>query len=186
MDVIGKNFKYKFVQNFLNNSERNILYNYCKFRHVSNSTNFDSPTFVKTADSFFYADPLMESLMIVKKDLIENITGKELLPTYSFWRMYTHGANLPKHSDRPSCEISATVNIYGDQDWPIYMDGKSVILKPGDACIYLGMEVEHYRNEYDGDHQAQVFIHYVDKNGIYKEWNLDKRNHFLERKPNEI
>lgn len=177
MDVIRKDFKYKVIKNFLTDKEWNLMYGYCRLRHTNNKDKFAAPDEIPTADTSFYGDPLMESLMILKKQEMEKLTGKELFPTYSFWRMYTHGAILPKHSDRPSCEISVTVNIFGDKDWPIFMDGTPLILKPGDACIYLGQEVEHLRDEYEGDHQAQVFLHYVDKNGKNAEWNLDKREH---------
>jgi hypothetical protein len=48
-------------------------------------------------------------------------------------------------------------------------------MEPGDAAIYLGCEVEHWREEFKGDWHAQTFLHYVDKNGLNKEWFKDKR-----------
>ena len=36
------------------------------------------------------------------------LIGKEVLPTYSYARLYTEGEILSKHKDRPSCEISVT------------------------------------------------------------------------------
>ena len=36
-------------------------------------------------------------------------------------------------------------------------------------------EVEHWREEFTGDWQAQTFLHYVNKNGKNKEWFKDKR-----------
>ena len=110
-------------------------------------------------------------------------TGLELLPTYAFWRMYTLNADLKKHKDRPSCEISVTIMIGSDGTiWPIYMDGAELNLGPGDAAIYLGCEIEHWREEFKGDWQAQTFLHYVDKNGPNKEWVKDKRLMYGEQK----
>jgi hypothetical protein len=48
-------------------------------------------------------------------------------------------------------------------------------MEPGDAAIYLGCEIEHWREEFKGDWHAQTFLHYVDKNGQNKEWAKDKR-----------
>ena len=114
--------------------------------------------------------------MLKKKNIIEKETNKTLLPTYSFWRMYTKFATLEKHTDRPSCEISVTLNICGDDtEWPIYMDGASITLGYGDAAIYLGCEVEHWREPFEGDYQMQAFLHYVDKNGKNKNHYKDNR-----------
>mgnify|MGYP003120860093 FL=1 len=61
------------------------------------------------------------------------------------------------------------------EKWPIFMDGTSVELEAGDAVIYSGCEVEHWREEFLGDYHSQFFLHYVDKNGPHKELNLDNR-----------
>ena len=59
--------------------------------------------------------------------------------------------------------------------WPIYMEGTEIDLQPGDAVIYLGCELEHWREEFKGDWHAQAFLHYVDKKGSHIEWAKDKR-----------
>ena len=101
--------------------------------------------------------------MVNKLDLMQKETGLELLPTYAFWRMYTINADLKKHKDRESCEISATVMLGSDgTPWPIFIGGTEINLEPGDAAIYLGCEVEHWREEFKGDWHTQTFLHYVD------------------------
>ena len=55
------------------------------------------------------------------------------------------------------------------------MNGAGIDMEPGDAVIYLGCEIEHWREEFNGDWHAQTFLHYVDKNGSNKEWVKDKR-----------
>lgn len=55
------------------------------------------------------------------------------------------------------------------------MDDSEINLNPGDAVIYLGREVKHWRNELKGDFQSQVFLHYVDQNGEFTEHYKDKR-----------
>jgi hypothetical protein len=41
--------------------------------------------------------------------------------------------------------------------------------------FYRGVECPHWREPLNGDHVAQVFLHYVDQNGPYAEWKYDKR-----------
>jgi hypothetical protein len=90
--------------------------------------------------------------------------------------MYTYLAELVKHKDRPSCEISVTIMIGSDKTkWPIFIEGNSIELNEGDAVIYLGCELEHWRDEFKGDWHAQVFMHYVDQNGPYSDFKFDKR-----------
>ena len=36
--------------------------------------------------------------------------------------LYKQGDELKRHKDRPSCEISTTLNLGGDP-WPIFIDG---------------------------------------------------------------
>jgi len=161
-----KNFKYKLIKNFLTKEEIKLLTDYCRIKH---RLNFDSFDFRQNdnGDTYFYADPLMESLMINKLDIMQKETGLELLCTYAFWRMYTLNADLKKHKDRPACEISVTVMIGSDgTKWPIYMDGAEINMEPGDAAIYLVSEAEHWRVQLKGDLHAQIFLHYVDLNSL--------------------
>jgi hypothetical protein len=55
------------------------------------------------------------------------------------------------------------------------MEGAKINLQPGDAVIYLGCELEHYREEFKGDWCAQVFIHYVDAEGDNASLEQDKK-----------
>ena len=166
-------FKYKIIKNFLDEKELEILFPYCKDRHYNNLTNFDMLQ-NNNGNTFFYKDPLIQTFLTRNKKLIEEQTSLELLETYSFWRCYTYGAELKKHKDRPSCEISATVFVASDKDkWPIFMGGTEVNLNPGDAVIYKGCDIEHWRETFEGDYHIQFFLHYVDKYGKYKDYKGD-------------
>ena len=47
----------------------------------------------------------------------------------------------------------------------------------GDAVMYLGVELEHGReSSFKGDYMAQVFLHYVQKNGVFSDHEYDKIN----------
>lgn len=172
------NFKSKIIKNFLSKEELKLIKEYCVMKHRTNFFYFDDIQSVNR-DTGFYADTLMESLLINKKHIIEREINLELLPTYSYWRVYSMFANLEKHKDRPPCEISATIMIDADKsNWPLKIEGVSYNLNPGEALIYSGTESWHERDEYEGDYHIQTFLHYVNKNGPYKDHFRDKRQLF--------
>jgi len=56
--------------------------------------------------------------------------------------------------------------------------GMEVLLNPGDMLIYRGCELEHWRNPYDSDGCAQVFLHYNNASLPHAEINkFDTRPH---------
>jgi len=143
-----------------------------------------------------YADHVMETLLMKVLPVMKEKTGLNLVPTYSYARVYEHGAELKRHKDRPSCEISTTLNLGGDP-WAIYLDptgannvideyknihkpgapeGVKVDLNPGDMLIYSGCELEHWRKPFEGKLCGQVFLHYNHVDGRFAKTNLyDKR-----------
>ena len=48
-------------------------------------------------------------------------------------------------------------------------------MAPGDALVYQGTRVAHWREPWDGITQAQVFLHYVRSDGPYSQQALDGR-----------
>jgi hypothetical protein len=129
----------------------------------------------------WYSAFCTESLMLILKEKIEEITGKTLIPAYSFARIYYNGTILKGHDDRPSCQYSATVSIQNDgTDWPIWIDSFQgertyVNLAPGDMLVYRGDKLLHGRDEYTGTKHLQTFLHYVDQDGEYKNHAYDQR-----------
>jgi len=126
-----------------------------------------------------YADIVMETLLEKIKPVMEKNTGLKVLPTYTYARIYKKGDILKRHKDRPSCEISNTINLGGDS-WPIYLEpsgekgkeGVKVNLNPGDMLIYRGCELEHWREAFEGDNCGQVFLHYNDANSSEGQKNI--------------
>ena len=141
-------------------------------------------------------DKLLEDLL----PHFEKHCGKKLYPTYSYARLYKPGEELKVHRDRPACEISATVTLgFSGKQWAIYMadadekgevitsveyeQNKShkvtnvseILMNVGDAVLYRGMDKVHWRNKFEGDWQAQVFLHYVDADGKHADQKFDGR-----------
>jgi hypothetical protein len=176
MGIIGKDFKYKKIENFLSKDELELANYYMLLKHKKNQQSFDLMQ-SNNYDSYFYEDPFAESLLMLKLPLMEKQTGLKLFPTYSFTRFYSYNAELEKHTDRPSCEISVTVMFGSDgTKWPIYMENTPIEMKPGEACIYMGCDIEHYRKPFIGDWHSQAFLHYVNQNGPNAEYKYDKRD----------
>jgi hypothetical protein len=124
-----------------------------------------------------HGHPVFDQLLLDLLPNFEIASGLKLYPTYSYARLYSFGDELKKHTDRPACEISATVTLGFEGDvWSIYMDGKKVDMAVGDAVLYKGMDVEHWREVYtEGQWQAQVFLHYVDADGKHADQKFDGR-----------
>ena len=138
-----------------------------------------------------YADMVMETLLMKVLPKMQQETGLQLIPTYSYARIYKRGDILKRHKDRPSCEISTTLNL-GGNPWPIFIDGTGannvideyknivkpgapegtkVLLDVGDMLVYSGCELEHWREPFDGNICGQVFLHYNHVNGPFAEKN---------------
>jgi hypothetical protein len=103
---------------------------------------------------------------------IEQAVGEELIPTYAYARLYSNGDILERHTDRPACEVSITIQLGRSHHyaWPIYMGGQRFDLSEGDGVIYPGCDVEHWRDRCDGPdgyYSGQVFLHFVRKHGVH-------------------
>jgi predicted 2-oxoglutarate/Fe(II)-dependent dioxygenase YbiX len=126
---------------------------------------------------------VFDKLLVDLLPHFEKVLGKRLYPTYSYARLYKTGEKLKIHTDRASCEISATLTLgFDGEPWPIFMgdedkkNASKITMEVGDAVLYRGMEKHHWRKKFKGKWQAQVFLHYVDADGPHKEWKFDKRH----------
>lgn len=131
-------------------------------------------------------------LLVEKVPLVSSLFGEDVLPTYTYSRIYKHSSVLARHRDRPACEVSLTLNLSKTHDWPIHFqrpDGSetSVELEPGDAILYLGCAADHWRDQFMGDEYTQVFMHYVRAYGenawAYFDKNRDGSAEQLEEVP---
>lgn len=146
-----------------------------------------------------HGHPVFDSLLEQLLPSMETLTGKRLHPTYAYARMYSPGEILNVHTDRPACQYSMTLTLgFEGNPWPIFMakvgdedsgvpmqtaagetvyavDPACIKAQPGDAVVYRGCDMLHWRNTFTGQWQAQVFLHYVDADGPYAEWKYDKR-----------
>ena len=200
--------KYQVIKNAISYELANFVYNYFMLKRDAvnfmyrNNINYESPLLGTWTDKqvpntySHYADFVMETLLMKVLPKMQQETDLELVPTYSYARIYKKGDILRRHKDRPSCEISTTIHLGGTK-WPIFIDGTGsdnvideyknihkpnapkgteVLLDVGDMLVYSGCELEHWREALDGDNCAQVFLHYNHLNGRFAKSNMfDKR-----------
>jgi len=200
--------KYQVIKKAISYELANFIFNYfllkrdaVKFMYDNNLT-YDNGMFGTWADAQIpntyshYGDHVMETLLVKVLPIMAQETGLELIPTYSYARLYKKGDILKRHKDRPSCEISTTINL-GGNPWPIFIDGTGgdnvideyknihkpnapagtkVLLDVGDMLVYSGCELEHWREPFEGEVCGQVFLHYNHVNGPFAEKNrFDRR-----------
>ena len=193
--------KYVLIKKFISKEQANYLYTYGIMRANRAATMARSkwPNYREELDGTFsdqqvpgtyscYADTAMEALLLQGLDGMRKITGLNLAPTYSYWRLYKNGDVLKRHKDRPSCEVSTTLclgynneNLKGKKkhwqlyNWPMWVDktggvgnkGVPIHMEPGDMIVYRGCEIEHWREPFIGQNHAQVFLHYNNVDGPY-------------------
>ncbi len=192
-----KKHKYLVIRNAISFELANFAFNYflmkrdaTKWMHDNNYVSEFTPGFGTWKDEQIpntfscYGDTFMETLMMKVLPVMEKHTALKLLPTYSYTRAYKKGDELKRHKDRPSCQISTTLHL-GGNEWPIYIDptggdnvptGNRVDLKIGDMLVYSGCELEHWREPFKGNVCVQTFLHYNDANGRFGKENIfDKR-----------
>lgn len=143
---------------------------------------------IPNARAIIHHELMFETLQEILWPEIESIIDDELLPTYSYARLYSNEDILEQHTDRPACEVSVTIQLGRSHHyaWPIYVGNTRIDLGEGDAIIYKGCEVEHYRKICEGPenyYSGQLFIHFVRKNGEHSKeandtsiTNIDRSN----------
>ncbi|HZG09013.1 MAG TPA: hypothetical protein VEZ70_08545 [Allosphingosinicella sp.] len=128
--------------------------------------------------------------------LMSQLVGRELLPTYDYFRIYRAGDVCRVHSDRYSCEHSMSLTLdYSDGVvWPLEVEKArsdpsakvaenfgqaafaSVAMEVGDAVLYKGVSHRHGRTTPNPNGwSAHLFLHWVDREGPYSDQAFDGR-----------
>jgi hypothetical protein len=185
--------KYQVIKKAVSYELANFIFNYFLLKRdavkwmYENNITYDNGMFGTWTDQqvpntySHYADMVMETLLVKMLPVMASETGLDLVPTYSYARIYKHGDILKRHKDRPSCEISTTLNLGGDP-WPIYIDGTGadnvideqrniikpnapegtkVLLEVGDMLVYSGCELEHWREPFEGNRFVVKYFYII-------------------------
>ena len=172
---------YIIIPNFISSYRANKLKD--EFVEYSQKNNLGGDAQILTSSSEYnYNYISFLELLCEKTPEVSEILEESVLPTYTYARVYKNGSVLKKHSDRDACEISLTLHLGGDKPWLIWIknpegEDRSVELKSGDAMMYRGTISECWRDEYEGEEYAQVFLHYVRSRGECAYTYFDTENH---------
>lgn len=156
---------YLVVEGFLDRRLARILYDILLIRQWRGEFKRDDQ--VPEARSH-WGDSTLDAVLIGLLPELESASGCALLPTYSYARLYLHGQFLPRHRDREACEVAATIHLGHDgaEPPPIrFAPDVAVIQHPGDAVVYLGDQIEHWRDPFAGTNFGQLFLNYVRADG---------------------
>jgi hypothetical protein len=149
---------------------------------VANGYNTNICTDVQVENTLYYHlnGIVSETIAEIIWPKLEEIVGEDLYPTYSYARVYQNGNVMEKHTDRPSCEVSVSIQLGRSHDyaWPLCVENKNFEMSVGDAVLYKGCEVEHWREECkgpEGYYSGQLFCHFVRAEGPNKNYAGDNR-----------
>jgi hypothetical protein len=133
--------------------------------------------------------------------IVSQLTGRDLLPTYNYFRLYRKDDICRVHSDREACEHSLSLTLgYSDgQAWPfgvgvepISQPGSidddfggdrfaSIVMQPGDGVLYRGVQHRHGRPSPNPNRwSAHMFLHWIDRDGRHADQAFDAKATGLE------
>ncbi|MCE3236935.1 MAG: hypothetical protein K0Q50_3127 [Vampirovibrio sp.] len=172
------------VQGFIPKDVARFLFEYLRFSThahlLSGQLGGGDDTQVPGSFGARYGDMVFDVLLKLCRQKMEAITGLDLYPTYTYCRLYKQGNILHRHTDKPQSEFGVSIKLSdtGDYNWPLWVAGNGYALEDGDAVIYRGSELEHWRDVCEGSEEyrmGQVFLFYVHQHGHYADYRYDKR-----------
>ena len=128
--------------------------------------------------------------------IMSELVGRPLLPTYNYFRVYREGDICRVHSDRYSCEhsLSLTLDYSDGTPWDLEIGTSrvepsarvegdfggdpysAVTMQVGDAVLYQGVHHRHGRmTPNPNGWSAHLFLHWVDRDGPYRDQAFDGR-----------
>lgn len=146
-------------------------------------------------EMYGYHFPPMLTLLWGLTPVAEQVSGKTLLPSYSYFRIYREGDVCLVHSDRYSCEHSMSLTLdYSDGVlWNLELERfdsepssrteadfgaeppAALAMRPGDGVLYRGVQRRHGRTTPNPNGwSAHLFLHWVERGGPYADHAFDQ------------
>lgn len=148
----------------------------------------------------YHYPPMLMFLWGLTPTMVE-LTGKDLLPTYAYLRIYKKDDICRVHSDRHSCQHSLSLLLASSDGlaWPLEIgkerlpepsarvsedfeaaDHVSIPMQAGDAVLYKGTNHRHGRiTPNPNAWSAHLFLHWVDRGGPYAHFAFDGQQAYL-------
>ena len=123
---------------------------------------------------FIHNDALCRLIHVQLTRLLNLVVPERVKPSYSYLCAYPPKAVLERHRDRAQCAwnvsmpLDARPELPREKAWPIYLEtagqAHEVRLELGDAVLYRGTDIWHWRNAQPAAHRSTIcFFHFVRK-----------------------
>jgi hypothetical protein len=163
---------------------------------LSNATQHDAVLRRAAFEIYGYHYKPMSLFLWGLTPIVSQIVGRDLLPTYDYFRVYREGDVCLVHADRPSCEHSVSLTLdYSDGEiWDLQIASQrsatsvpieddfgatpysSVAMNVGDAVVYQGVHHAHGRIRPNPNAwSAHLFLHFVDRHGPFADHAFDNQ-----------
>ncbi len=127
--------------------------------------------------------------------IVSRLVGRDLLPSYTYFRIYLKDDICRIHSDRPSSEygLSMTLDYSDNKVWDLQLGKEridslyplsdnfgdmahaSIGMEVGDAVLYQGSHYAHGRMQPNPNRwSAHLFLFFVDRAGPYRKHAFDE------------
>lgn len=118
-------------------------------------------------------DPGLGVLHAPLATVLEEALGMALRPTFTYLLLYQNEASLPRHVDRAQCRWNISLAIDATDPggspfiWPLQVEvggaSRKIDLAPGDAAVYSGTQLAHWRDPLPPGHRATICtFHFVE------------------------
>jgi hypothetical protein len=116
----------------------------------------------------------------------KEIFSEDIRSTYTLWVAYKgFRANLPRHIDDNACTFTIDLCVSYDTQWPIYVEGKELLLEPNQAAVYYGEDQYHWRNKFPDPAKNKVemiFFHFVKPDHWFFTLGMDHKQEIIRLK----
>lgn len=179
------------AQVFVSRMERDFTASNLSFAHFEQT----GPLMAKsTVEVPGHAYSPMNAFLWGLTPIMCELTGRDLLPSYGYFRIYQQGDICRVHVDRPACEhsLSLTLGYSDNQPWALDISSerddtlkplrddfgtephRSLVMMPGDGVLYQGVHHAHGRVKPNPNTwSAHLFLHWVDSGGPYRDHAFD-------------
>lgn len=134
----------------------------------------------------FYGDPCYDTLMLYCLQAVSFCVDTKLVPLYTEAKAYSNNADILPQKHPEYCEHTVSLFLGGvyEKTWPLWVSNLDspeapalLALNPGDAVIYRGNKLHHWRDNFEGISHYQLEMHYAEAEGKYLDKRYDGRDY---------
>lgn len=163
---------YIVIKNFLPKDFCRFIQVYFKVRQDTLDYEIDAQN---SRSKVFYADPLIETVLLTSCKTLSEITKIDLIPQYSQTFVYGKGDVVNIDQNQLEYDFSTIVclgNPSQETNNSFYLSKQNhentdneIFLEEGDLCLYKTSELYLWNKPFNQSWSLQAFMHFTNKNG---------------------